>query len=167
MNLGQHRKTWKASSGEDRYRRAIYTYRWRATPHPALKVFDAPDAFSCNTKRLRSNTPLQALTLLNDPAFMEISKGLARRVIKNKSGDKERVIYGFQLCLSRAPDKREVIILEDFLRRQQNSFETAPNETKILLRGQDPLPSIKASQHAAWIMLARVLLNTDEAITRE
>jgi hypothetical protein len=167
MNLGQQRKTWKASSGEDRYRRAVYTYRWRATPHPALKVFDTPDAFSCSTKRLRSNTPLQALTLLNDPAFMEISKGLARRIIENKSGDKERVIYAFQLCLSRDPDKREVFILEDFLRRQQSSFETAPNETKTLLRGQDPLPNIKANQHAALIMLARVLLNTDEAITRE
>jgi len=167
MNLGQHRKTWKASSGEDRYRRAIYTYRWRATPHPTLKVFDTPDAFSCSTKRIRSNTPLQALALLNDPAFMEVYKGLARRVIENKSSDKERIIYGFQLCLSRDPGKHEVFILEDFLRRQQSSFETDPNETKKLLKGQDPLPNIKASQHAAWIMLARVLLNTDEAITRE
>ena len=98
---------------------------------------------------------------------MEVYKGLARRVIENKSSDKERIIYGFQLCLSRDPGKREVFILKDFLRRQQSSFETDPNETKKLLKGQDPLPNIKASQHAAWIMLARVLLNTDEAITRE
>jgi hypothetical protein len=79
MNLGQSNREWKASLGSDRFRRALYTFHWRATPHPALAVFDAPDAFSACTRRPRSNTPLQALTLLNDAAFVELAEALATR----------------------------------------------------------------------------------------
>jgi len=167
MNLGQHRKNWKPSSGEDRYRRAIYTYRWRATPHPALKVFDTPDAFACNTRRLRSNTPLQALTLLNDPAFFEISTGLARRMIKEGQGnDARKLEFGFRLCVSRDPDAEELKVLTDLLHQQKTEFGENSQLTKELLAGQvtDGLP---ATDLAAWTVVARVLLNLDETITRE
>lgn len=167
MNLGQHRRSWKASTGEDRYRRAVYTYRWRATPHPALKVFDAPDAFASCTRRIRSNTPLQALTLLNDPAFFEIAQGLAKRLIsEGGNNDVDRITMGIRLCLARDPDAREVSILKSFLNKQRATYTQANAEAQSLLGGQ-ALDGVTATEQAAWIMLARVLLNLDETITRE
>ena len=167
MDLGQHRKNWKPSMGENRYRRAVYTYRWRATPHPALKVFDAPDAFACNTKRLRSNTPLQALTLLNDPAFFEISTGLALRMIKEGQGsDVKKLGFGFRLCLSRDPDSEEQNVLADLLSKQKAEFGENPQLARELLSGQQ-IDGLPATDLAAWTVVARVLLNLDETITRE
>ena len=103
MNLGQVKREWKPSAGADRYRRGMYTYFWRATPHPALMVFDSADGFSTCTRRIRSNTPLQALTLLNDEAFYECAQALAKRA-NGKSIDDL-----FMLCVSRKPsaDERE------------------------------------------------------------
>jgi len=81
MTLGQIKRSWTPSTGADRYRRGLYTHFWRATAYPALTVFDAPDAFSACTRRLRSNTPLQALTLLNDQAYFEFAEALAKRLL--------------------------------------------------------------------------------------
>ena len=172
MNLGQHRRNWTASKGEDRYRRAVYTYRWRATPHPALKVFDAPDAFASCTRRIRSNTPLQALTLLNDPAFFEIAQGLAERILKEgDKADKARIVLGFQLCLAREPDARELTVLEAFLNKQRQLYAgmDAAALTPLVQRvhGGQSVGEAQRNEQAAWIMLARVLLNLDETITRE
>ena len=167
MNLGQHNRKWNASKGENRYRRAVYTYRWRATPHPALKVFDTPDAFASCTKRMRSNTPLQALTLLNDPAFFEIAVALARRILKEGQGsDTEKLTYAFQLCLSRHPDVDEAKVLIGLLDDQLKSFEAKPAEAKALLKGHD-IAGLPETKLAAWTIAARVLLNLDETITRE
>ena len=167
MNLGQHRRNWTASTGEDRYRRAVYTYRWRATPHPALKVFDAPDAFASCTRRIRSNTPLQALTLLNDPAFFEIAQGLATRLIQEETGtDLQRIALGFRLCVSREPDSKELSILTAFLNKQRSIY-TQANAEALTLTGSGSIKDVPAPEQAAWIMLARVLLNLDETITRE
>ena len=171
MSLGQHRRSWKASTGEDRFRRAVYTYRWRATPHPALKVFDTPDAFASCTKRLRSNTPLQALTLLNDPAFFEIAQGLAERILKEGGkSDSERIKLGIQLCLAREPDEKEVAILQSFLIKQRTVFSKidALPLSQVVQRAQGPAVNAALhSEQAAWTMLARVILNLDETITRE
>jgi hypothetical protein len=152
MNLGQSRREWKPSSGPDRYRRGLYTFFWRATPHPALMVFDGPDAFSTCTRRLRSNTPLQALTLLNDGAFYEFAEGLARRIISEHfRTDADRLDYAFQLCLARRPNAGEKERLNELLVQQ-------------LAESKD---DAKAKQAAAWITVSRVLLNLDETITRE
>ena len=172
MNLGQHRRNWTASKGEDRYRRAVYTYRWRATPHPALKVFDAPDAFASCTRRIRSNTPLQALTLLNDPAFFEIAQGLAERVLKEGGKtDEARIALGVRLCLARDPDARELSVLKSFLSRQRELYAGMDVETLSAVvhraHGAEAVDEAQRSEQAAWVMLARVLLNLDETITRE
>ena len=172
MNLGQHRRNWTASKGEDRYRRAVYTYRWRATPHPALKVFDAPDAFASCTRRIRSNTPLQALTLLNDPAFFEIAQGLAERVLKEGGKtDEARIALGVRLCLAREPDARELSVLKSFLSRQRELYAGMDVETLSAVvhraHGAEAVDEAQRSEQAAWVMLARVLLNLDETITRE
>ena len=142
MSLGQVKRAWNASNGRERHRRALYTHFWRATPHPALAVFDAPDGFSSCTRRIRSNTPLQALTLLNDQQFFEFAVGLAERVQNLGSGksDEEKIEFAFRTCLGREPSAAELERLAKFT--QEHSAEK-------------------------WLMLARVLLNLDETITRE
>jgi len=152
MNLGQSRREWKPSSGPDRYRRGLYTFFWRATPHPALMVFDGPDAFSTCTRRLHSNTPLQALTLLNDAAFYEFAEGLAHRITSQPlHNDSDRIDYAFRLCVARQPNDSEKQRLKELLAQQ---LAHSADETKT-------------KQAEAWTTVARVLLNLDETITRE
>ena len=152
MTLGQSKRDWKPSTGDDRHRRGIYTWFWRATPHPALAVFDAPDAFSACTRRLRSNTPLQALTLLNDQQFYEMAQALAARVLReNKTSDASRLDLAFRLCTARHPSPDEAHRLQELLEAELRSTANA---------------GVK-SQTEAWTTVARVLLNLDETITRE
>jgi hypothetical protein len=102
MNVGQVKRPWPVSSGEDRYRRALYTFFFRASPHPALTVFDAPDSFTSCTRRIRSNTPLQALTMLNDPAFFDFAQAMEKLV---REEGKEKC---FQRCTGRKPTAKEL-----------------------------------------------------------
>jgi hypothetical protein len=122
----------------------MYTYFWRATPYPSLMVFDAPDAMTACTRRNRSNTPLQALTLLNDDAFYETAQALAARLAAAGPQDRdERISFAFRLALGRYPTVRERQIVSTLL-DQQSGDERDP-----------------------WLAVARVLLNLDEFITRE
>ena len=105
MSQGQVRHNWKTSQGDDRYRRALYTFTYRVTPPPALNVFDAPDGLSTCTRRIRSNTPLQALTLLNDKSFFEFALELQKKI------DKHGLAYAFQSCTSRVPSDEELKLL--------------------------------------------------------
>ena len=163
----QINKDWKASTGPDRYRRGLYTYLWRSAPHPGLTVFDAPDATTTCTRRNRSNTPLQALTLLNDQAYFEFAQGLAVRVLNEANpNDEERLRYAFRLCLARTPSELELKRLSQLLARQRAEFDAAPEEAKLLAPAELP-EGTDAGQVAAWVTVARVLLNLDEFITRE
>jgi hypothetical protein len=165
MTLGQSRREWKPSTGPDRYRRGMYTFLWRATPFPTLTVFDAPDAFSTCTRRIRSNTPLQSLTLLNDEAFVEFSRALAARVLRESTaGDAARLQYACHLCLSRSPSADERQRLLALLDSELDSFRKSPDEAGSLVA---PSASGDVFQLAAWTTVARVLLNLDETITRE
>jgi mono/diheme cytochrome c family protein len=153
-------KGWKPSAGEDRYRRGMYTYFWRSAPHPQLVTFDAPDATMTCTRRNRSNTPLQALTLLNDGGFYEYAQGLAARINREETGDDTaKLEHAFRLCLSREPSSRELARLQSFLAAQKAAFDVSESEAKKV--------SPDAPERAAWVMVARVLLNLDEFITRE
>jgi hypothetical protein len=105
MNLGQVKRAWKVSTGEDRYRRALYTFIYRATPPPSLNVFDAPEGISTCTRRARSNTPLQALTLLNDTGFYEFAKSLATII------ERDGIETAFIRCVSRKPTEDELTVL--------------------------------------------------------
>jgi hypothetical protein len=165
MTLGQSRREWKPSTGSDRYRRGMYTFLWRATPFPTLTVFDAPDAFSTCTRRIRSNTPLQSLTLLNDEAFVEFSQALAARVLlESPGGDAARLQYACHLCLSRSPSAGERQRLLALLDSELDSLKKSPDEARSLIA---PDASGDLLQLAAWTTIARVLLNLDETITRE
>src|SRR6266568_6756352 len=152
MTLGQSKHAWKPSEDEDRYRRGIYTQFYRATPHPALNVFDAPDAFSACTRRMRSNTPLQALTLLNDQQFYELAQALGARVLRDAGeSDTNRIEYAFRPCFSRRPELDEARRLQDLVVAELRQLDG----------------DAKAKQTEAWTTVARVLLNLDETITRE
>jgi len=167
MKLGQLKRDWNVSHGGDRYRRGVYTHFWRATPHPALAVFDAPDAFSSCTRRLRSNTPLQALTLLNDDAFVECAQALARRVCREAGpSESSRMELAFALCLARRPGTEEKARLLQLLERERLALAEHPDEAKELLGGRVP-PGAEAPELAAWTTVSRVVLNLDEMITRE
>jgi mono/diheme cytochrome c family protein len=166
MNLGQSKRDWKPSVGQDRYRRGLYTFFWRATPNPALMVFDSADGFSACTRRLRSNTPLQALTLLNDEAFYEFAEALASRVLKEgPDSDVARLDFVFRLCLSRAPSPDEKQRLLELLNKEFPSVQKSSNDIVPLSRKSDSKSDIR--RLAAWTTISRVLLNLDETITRE
>lgn len=155
---------WIADQGENRYRRGLYTTMRRGSPHPVMMTFDQPDAGTSCTRRSRSNTPLQALALLNDEAFHQFAQGLARRLVDRRMDQGERLRYGFQLCLGRAPQAGEQELLQAFFDRQFDRFQTHPDEAKQIageLTRADP------ALLAAWIGTARVLLNLDEFYTRE
>ena len=160
-------KAWKTESGPNRYRRGLYTYFWRSAPHPGLMAFDAPEANTTCTRRNRSNTPLQALTLLNDEAFVEFARGLALRVLTECPGDATRVRHLFRVCLARQPSAREQQRLEQFLARQVAALEKAPEAEVVRLVPPGLSKDVSPRRAAAWTMLARVLLNLDEFITRE
>jgi hypothetical protein len=160
-------RTWTANVGPDRYRRGLYTWFWRSAPHPGLIVFDAPDATATCTRRNRSNTPLQALTLLNDQAFFECAQALAARVLREcKSSDEARLTHAFRLALARAPKERERQILTRLLTQQRESLRRSPQEARGLVGALLP-KGADVVEHAAWGQVARVLLNLDEFITRE
>jgi hypothetical protein len=156
MNLGQMRRPWRADTGPNRYRRGLYTYFWRATPYAFLTTFDAPGGVQACTRRMRSDTPLQALTLLNDPAFVEIARGLAARVLADRpppASDRERIDHAFLLCLGRRPVAREYRMLEDYLEAER-------------ARAVDRDPA-RSPAPPEWTGVARVLMNLDEFMTRE
>ncbi len=166
---------WKVRDqllGQYRDRRGIYTFFQRSLPYPAMIVFDAPEGNSACTRRVRSNTPLQALTLLNDQAFMELAQGLAERVLKEApASDTARIRHAFRLCLAREPSAKEAKRLEQYLALQVEEFRAAQADAQALLGKTGALGKLVSQAdlpyRAAWTALARVLLNLDEFITRE
>jgi len=157
---------WHESTGPDRYRRGLYIHFQRTTPYPMLMNFDEPNSNTTCTRRNRSNTPLQALNLLNDPVFYEAAQALATRVLKDMPNDlPQRLDYAFELCVSRRPTQRERDRLIEYYQQQKSSFGKDPNLAAKIEpfrpEGVDPADA------AAWVGLSRVLLNLDEFITRE
>jgi hypothetical protein len=168
MSLGQVKREWKPSEGSDRYRRGLYTFFYRATPHPALSVFDSADGFSACTRRLRSNTPLQALTLLNDAAFYEFAQALAARVLKEAPAeDAARIEYAFKLCLGRSPAPAEKQRLAELLSQQKAAYSAGTSAEAPLVAAATAEKAADPRQFTAWTTVSRVLLNLDETITRE
>jgi hypothetical protein len=165
LNSTQH--GWSTSKGEDRYRRGMYTFFQRSTPHPALVLFDAPEATATCTRRGRSNTPLQALTLFNDQGFVELARGLAARILQEAPANgRERIRHAFRLCLARLPSDREQRSLARLLAQELADFQKAPQDAAVIAAVK-PEAAVDVKQMAAWTALARVLLNLDEFITRE
>jgi hypothetical protein len=154
---------WVESTGADRYRRGLYTWFQRTSPYPMLLTFDAPDSNVCSVRRDRSNTPLQALTLLNDTVFVECAQALGRRIATEMAGPPaERIRGAFRLCLAREPNADELVVLCRLHEQLAESCRSQPEETAKLCGGKAGTP-----EAAAWIALARTLLNLDEFVTRD
>jgi hypothetical protein len=157
---------WVTETGENRFRRGLYTHFWRSTPHPVLMAFDAPGATTSCTRRTRSNTPLQALSLLNDEAFYEFAEGLARRILLEARGDNsERLRHAFALCLARSPSAIEEAQLQALLANEMDSFQSRTDEATAIAANAPA--GMDVAEVAAWISVSRVLLNLDEFVTRE
>jgi hypothetical protein len=166
-------KVWIEEHGPDRYRRATYTFRYRSVPYPALQTFDAPNGdFSC-VRRARSNTPLQALTTLNEPLFLECARALALKVLHEGGKDcRHQLTYAFRRCLARSPtaEESETLLrlyqkeLERFAGHDAATTELTATDSK---RAAESLGGATKEQLAAWTAVSRVLLNLDETITKE
>jgi mono/diheme cytochrome c family protein len=161
---------WPTEKGEDRYRRGMYIFWKRNVPYPGLLVFDQPAGdFSC-PRRVTSNTPLQALTTLNDVTFMEAAQGLALRVWKEGGvTDREKINYAFRLCTGRVPDQFEVAELTKLLQQQRSTFKgNTASAVYVSSADLNNIPEgIDLHELAPWTMVARVLLNLDATITKE
>jgi hypothetical protein len=166
-------KVWKEEQGPDRYRRALYTFRFRSVPYPVLQTFDAPNGeFSC-VRRVRSNTPLQALATLNEPLFVECARALAMKTLQDGgSSDQQRISFAFRRCTARSPDEKEAATLLALLQTQLDRFSRGGLNPWDLI-ADDPanrpaLPDgVTPQQLAAWTAVSRVILNLDETITKE
>ena len=159
---------WNVSTGEDRYRRGMYTFFKRTSPHPNLTTFDCPDANLACLERRASNTPLQALTTLNNESFAEAARAFANRVLAAPAiaSDTERLALAFRIGLARAPQPEETRQLEELLAASTAWYAERLDQASELT-GKTALAGIPPERHAAWIATARVLLNLDEFVTRE
>jgi hypothetical protein len=157
------------SRGDDLYRRSMYTFWKRTCPPVQLSTFDAPDRETCAVRRARTNTPLQALVTLNDPTYLEASRKLAERVLREAPADfAARLQFLFRSVTSRAPTDRELVVLTRTWEQQQLHYQQQPQAIDALLSiGESPYDkSLNPLELASWTMLASGVLNLDEAITR-
>jgi hypothetical protein len=157
------------SKGDDLYRRSLYTFWKRTVPHPTMNVLDAPDREVCIVRRNITNTPLQALTLLNDPIFVEAARKLAERAIhEGGSTPQTRVAFVFRLAVGRAADEREMRILQKSLDQMLAAYRAdEPAARSLIAVGAAASdPTLPASELAAYTAVANIILNMDEVITR-
>lgn len=167
-------KNWTAqeyeqSHGEDLYRRTMYTFWKRTSPPPQLATFDAPDRETCTVRRARTNTPLQALILLNDPTYVEASRKLAERMMK-QGGDTPaaRIGFAFKLATAREPSTQELAVLQKVFDRYQTKYRADEKAAAALLAvGESPRDeSLSAIDAASYAMTASVILNLDETVSK-
>ncbi|HXW04994.1 MAG TPA: DUF1553 domain-containing protein [Vicinamibacterales bacterium] len=167
---GYSAQAYEQSQGPDLYRRGMYTFWKRTVPPASLATFDAPDREKCTARRAQTNTPLQALVLLNDPTYVEASRALAERAWREGGPDeKSRLRFAFRLATARTPSGREVGVLRDLLRRQRALFRKDPRAARQLLSvGESPRDArLDAVEIAAWTTVASAVLNLDETITKQ
>lgn len=173
-HIGVASNLWKTSTGDDQHRRGLYVYWRRTVPYPSFVNFDAPSREACTVQRSKSNTPLQALTLLNDPAYFEAAVAFARRLLNEPPGDatdEDRIRWAFRTATSREPRSAEVRILANRLRDELSRYQREPALAKKLLGKwvKDELPQTERPglrRLAAWVHVTNVLLNLDETISR-
>ena len=167
---GYSGQNYTQSSGSDLYRRGMYTVWKRTVPPASLTLFDAPDREKCTARRAVTNTPLQALVLLNDPTYVEASRALAERTLRNGGrSDGARIDFAFKLATARTPDPQERAVLLSSLRKFRSTYrQDQANASKLLSIGEKKADtSLAPRELAAWTTLASMILNLDEAITKQ
>jgi hypothetical protein len=168
-NRPNYSRTYKQDSGEKIYRRGLYTFWKRTVPPPAMAIFDAPEREYCLVRRSRTNTPLQALVMLHDPQFVEAARHLAARMI-NEGGktDRQRIVYGFQLCHAREPTPQELELLIETVDTRMDQYRADHGGASRLLSVGDSAadPSIHQAELATWTTIGRTLMNLSEFVTK-
>jgi hypothetical protein len=167
---GFSRQEYAQDHGKDLYRRSMYTFWKRTVPPAAMSTFDAPDREKCVARRAVTNTPLQALVLLNDPTYIEAARALAERALRDGGKDtNSRIAYVFRLTLSRNPTAQETKVLRDLLTQQLINYRKDKKAAGELLRvGESAVDEkLDPSELAAWTMTASAVLNLDETVTKE
>jgi hypothetical protein len=165
--LAYSKSSWPTSKGEARHRRSMYTYWKRTSPYATGMTFDMPTREEACVRRSRTNTPLQALTLLNDTVFTEIAQALGKRVLNHKGSVNEKIDFLFLSTISRYPDKVEQKTIRDFFKKQKNDLQKEAETARAIggalsvLTTTDELPEL-----AAWVAVSRIMLNLDEMIVR-
>ncbi len=161
-------RTYQADKGEDQYRRGLYTYWQRTFLHPSLLAFDAPSREECTVERPRSNTPLQALVLLNDPTYVESARVFAERIVRAAPDPEGRLHFAFRQALGRQANAEELKLLTDLVADHLKDYQADPKAAEALLKvGDRPAAKdLAAPELAAWTSAARVILNLHETITR-
>ena len=163
------RRTYQHDRGTSQFRRGLYTHWQRTFLHPSLLAFDAPPREECTAQRSRSNTPLQSLVLLNDPTFVEAARVLATRVLEqDSSGFRDRLEWLTRQALMREPRSEETILLQELYDNELKIFRAEPDNAKRLLAvGETPVPEqVDHAELAAWVSVARAILNLHESISR-
>lgn len=163
-------QTYQQGHGDELHRRSLYTFWKRTAPPPEMTTFDAPDREKCAARRTITNTPLQALVLLNDTTYVEAARALAERMLTD--GGKtpvSRLDYGFRLATARAPQPRELIVLKDTLNAELLDYKRHEDKAQALLKnGEAPVNAkLDKSELAAWTTVASMILNLDETITKQ
>ncbi len=159
---------WQTSSGEDKFRRGIYTEWRRSAPYPSMATFDAPNREVCTIRRNLTNTPLQALVTLNDPVYVETAQALARRMVAGAKTPREQVTLGFRLCLARPPQDKEVARLVALFEETRSEYAAKPDQAKQMATvplGAAPA-GVDLADLAAWTVVSNVLLNLDEVLMK-
>jgi len=162
-------REWQKDSGEELYRRGVYTYWCRTFLHPSMVAFDAPSREECVVERPRSNTPQQALVLLNDPVYVESARVLAERIVRHGGKDADaRLQFAFRQVLQRQPQPAELKLLQGLVAEHLEQYRKDKASAAELMKiGDFPAPKdLDVSELAAWTSIARVLLNLHETITR-
>lgn len=154
--------SWQTSSGEDKYRRAIYTYWKRTTPYPSMMSFDAPSREFCQLRRIRTNTPLQALVTLNDPVYVECAQKLAEKMLQKGKTPEQQIQAGFNLAMLRNIDENKLKVLSKLYRQTEQQYRKNPVEAYKFFGRSDTSPKL-----AAMAITANAMLNLDEVVTKE
>jgi hypothetical protein len=159
--------TWQESAPPENHRRGLYTFARRTAPFPTFAAFDAPSREACCTRRPRTNTPIQALTTLNDPAFVEAAVALAARMMARPGGAAEKLDFGFRACLARRPDAVESGRLLALFAKQNTKYAAGASSAEAMIgNGRGAGRGLAASELAAWSVVANVLLNLDEFLDK-
>jgi hypothetical protein len=168
--VGSNTQNFKQDKGQALYRRSLYTFWKRTAPHPAMLTFDAPSRESCTVRRARTNTPLQALVLMNDRQYVEASRFFAQRVMTEGGASPDsRLTLAFRLATARAPSPDELAVLVRVFQSHLADFSTRPETAQKLLavgEAKSP-PTMNAAELAAYAMTTNLILNLDETVTKE
>ena len=168
QHLNFPQREWQADSGQNLYRRGLYTFWCRTFSHPSMLAFDAPSREECTAERSRSNIPQQALVLLNDPIFVEASSAFAKRILESGDGIDDRLAWAMRTAMSRDARPEELAVLRGLYETQFERYVDAPDDARALLQvgASDQSGDPNPAELAAWTQVARTILNAYETTSR-